>query len=483
MSLRRSGVLLTAAMAMALATDASRHASAQQGNPPPVANLAAKYRLVERFTTQESKPGYVGQYQVKFRETISSDDRGGYARTIQFSERPAAVPDDRRPTEIVRHYDSFQVNPPVADKAGRRLLDGLTIWCRDVPGKPPLVISLTPNRPLEDKEYEFAITNHYVSRLNFVLGVEPVRIADSWRVGFTGVNALTNLADVVQGELTATLSEVRPHPGGNGEQAVIDISGRLQQQRVDNAPNETAVRARLLFAFTPTPAQGGGDPNLVDCYGAIEKVSLAQVTTTPNPKTGKDSWIKRELELDRRFPGSAPLLTIPEPPPTATVENSWLTGSSANKDFSLRHPQDFDFQVVSPTRLVLLRPSLTNPEDRMMSDFISFDFYRTTIQPEAAFDTLKAEWKQKKLDVLPGRTHRLPEVDWPGLAVHQMTAVLKTPAQEGDLASPRRYCNCYVVQFTKAGSVVAFASTFSERNAEFEKQVEAILRTLKVGAQ
>lgn len=490
---RRSDIPLVAALAWAALTpglataqapaaEPAQQPAAPAPAPAPVGSLTARYRIQERFTARDDKGGggTIGQNQVAFRETSSSEDDGEKGtRVIQaiYSERPAVVSpvDERVVTDSVRHYTSVTITPdPWKGRTDRRPLNDLTIWYRTVAGDVPAVLVLTPGRALREEEYKFAINYDFVTNLSFLLPDLPVRIGETWNVVRSGAIALVN-DEVRNGTLTGKLAEVRAHPTAPGLQvAVIDVTGRIATG-FERDLRDTTIRARIQFAFAP-PARP--DEATIDAPGFIEKLTLAQVSNLTIPGQTQKKGFKRELVLERKKPGSDPPLAIPDPAPEATPENSWLTYTDLQGRYNLRHPQGF--QPSFPpggTNVVDLKRFHADVRD----DIIRLEFVtKPETKPEASFKKLVEEWRSKGIEVLPGLSERLPAADWPDLAVYHMEAALTS--EDPAVGRPvRRYFDAYVLQFPRNVSVFASATTFLDQPAGFRKQVETMLKTIKLG--
>ena len=153
--------------------------------PRIVGDLTARYRLQERYTNRAERApaGATGQYQVAFRETTSVDDPQGEgtpdrAGHLQREARRGLARGRALVTDCIRHYNSVTITPdPWKNRTDRRPLEDLTLWCRDVTGEVPLVMVLTPDRPLREEEYKFAINYDFVTDLAFLLPEQ----ARAWR--------------------------------------------------------------------------------------------------------------------------------------------------------------------------------------------------------------------------------------------------------------------------------------------------------------
>ena len=490
MSHRRSGVPLLAALALLAgsnlrAQEPAKTPAVEPGAPKIVSDLAARYRLVERYSNplEKAPPGSVGQFQVAFRETTTYDDpKATEPRVVQaiFSERPVDVSpvDERIVTDSIRHYTSVTITPdPWKDRKDRRPLEDLTIWYREVTGEAPLVLVLSPDRLLREEEYKFAINYAFVKNFAFLLPEQPVRVGEAWKVSPAGTVALTN--DVLRGgTLTAKLTEVRVYPKDpKTHVAVITVSGKLVTGDLD--VSDTTVSARIEFAFVPA-GQGDG---IIDAPGAVDKVRRSQVSVLRVPGLTKAPTKKSELSLDRRRPGNDPPLTIPKTAPQPTPENSWLTFVESKGRYQLRHPQGFQPEYHAN------RPNQPNTIDLEYShgDEAPPDIVRMTYvdkpqgRPEDSFKILVDEWRKQGVDVQLGLSEKLPDADWPGLSVHHMEAAL-TETDPKTRRPTRRYFDAYVIGFPRNVSLFIVATTYQDQPETFRSQVRTMLKTLKLGA-
>src|SRR5262249_33428393 len=103
------------------------------------------------------------------------------------------------------------------------------------------------------------------------------------------------------------------------------------------------------------------DPEIVEARGYISKVHMTRRLSSPVDEDGRlQQIVTRELQVQRRkfvgAPGSpeAGLLPVPEPPPTADENNSWLLEDDDPQGrFHFRHPQELAVQLNEPDALVL----------------------------------------------------------------------------------------------------------------------------------
>ncbi len=447
-----------------------------------VANISAFYRLRERYTTGTTKedPEAVGQTQVAFRETTSTDDpQDKVPRVVQaiFAERPASLSpvDDRAVIDSIRAYSSVDIKPdPWKGRTDRRPLNDLTIWYRTVAGDVPAVMVLSPGRALREEEYKFAINYDFVSNLAFLLPDLPKQVGQTWNVERPGAVALLN-DEVRTGNLTAKLVDIRTRPKDPDRQtAIIEITGQVTTG-FDRDLRSTAVRAQVDFVFTPAKR----DASNIDGFGFIEKLSLAQASTLSIPGQTQTRKFNRKLVLERKNPGDGPALDIPNPAPEMTEENSWLTFTDPKNRYHVRHPQGFQptFPPGSANVVDLKRYHSDSPDDIVRLEYVE----KATASPETSFKTLIDDWRAKGIEVLPGLSERLPDKDWPGMSAYHLEAALTSADPQGGPAV-RRYFDAYVIQFARDVTVFVSATTFQEQPAEFRAQVLGLLRTLKLGA-
>lgn len=462
---------------------------AKPGDPAPAPNapksvgdLTVRYRLQERFTNREAPVplSMIGQFQVGFRETFTTPDaiqKENRTRVTQaiFSERPVVInpSDERVVTDSVRHYSKISMSPdPWKGRTDRRPLDDLTIWYRQVSGDVPLVMVLTPGRSLRDEEYRFAINYAFVTDLAFVLPDSPIRIGDKWKINPTGATALVN-DEIREGSLAGKLVEIHAHPTDPKLQvAVLNISGKvvtgLGQDIFDNG-----INARLDFVFVPGEKENGTR----DAPGAIEKLLLAQVGELRVPGGVRSRTRKRDLNFEMKRPGTDPLLTIPRPTPQPTPENAWLTFSDPKGRFHIRHPQEFEPKLIADPNVIRLLHLRADGGDAVDVKYVE----KPTSQPEVLFKTLVEEWRKgiPGVDVQLGISERLPAAEWPDTSVSHMEAALNYVDPQG--RPVHRLFDAYYLLFPQNISLQVTATTFQEQPDAFRAQVQAMLKTAKLG--
>ena len=391
---------------------------------------------------------------------------------------------------VVRRYEAFRVTPaPSAAPSGGRLLEGLTLWYRPRAGQAPQILNLTEKATLRDLEYNVAARQVYLPDLTAALPALPSRIGERWKLPLTAVQALLGERPTRGEPLTATLLEVKPAEKGPMWVAVIGVTGRAFLQ-----VGETLVNARIHFAFSPPttadsgPGRAPAEAGTVDARGAITEVRLALATTVglaaPDDRLRRTQT--RELVLERQRGTGGPPLAIPEPSPTATEENSWLTYDDPKGRFHFRHPQDFrpaPRAGADSVDLVQFRPEglgVVTLQMQAKGDDPAVD--RQDLDPETHRARLNAEWAEQRLEVKRGPVGWLPEADWAesGLKVYRIEADLKPLGDPAAGGQPRHF-DYYLVLSRRAESLIVAATTVQDPSLGFRDQVEAIIKTYKLG--
>ena len=452
-------------------------------------DLSTRYRFRERYTPSPTPPeGTIGQYRVALRETDTTTvdrPRATPTRrdlTIQatYQERPAEISllDDRQVTAAVRRYESVRIDPEPPDPpAGPKLFEGLTVWFKDRPGDVPLVLSLTPGRPLREREYLFAARQVFVPDLAFALPELPVRVGDPYRVSRAGAEAL--LAGTVrEGTLEGKLLHIRPEAQGPSGQmmATFDITGRAV---IDLGPADVHAQSRFVCAPVPAAASTARVP-IMDSPGQIVRLSLAyELDTGPAPAGGEAQparmRLRRELVLHRTTTDPGRMLAIPTVPPVPTPENSWLTYQDPKGRFRFQHPQElFPQPDPEPDLVRLIHPRRTAP------DLVAIELRP---QSELDLDKLRESWlaaqKADGLQTVAVSSGPLPAADWPGgWKVSRFEAAL-LPAAGAPPGSGRAHFVGYVLLTGRDTGLYVESYTVQDPPAPFHQQVEAMLKTFQ----
>jgi hypothetical protein len=465
-------------------------ARGQETAPPPTASatpdLAARYRLHEVYTDgtrgARGAPGAINGHRVAFRETIfwiienpqAAPSRKEATTHVIYSERPAEVSnlDERMVSAAVRRYESVRLDPLPEGRAPRPpLFDNLTIWFEERTGDPPLVLALTPGRRLRDREYMLASRQVFVPSLAFALPDLPLRIGDSYEVGRRGIEALIAVP-VSRGSVRGTLQSVQDDPASPGrKKATLDLIGR-----VDTARGTTSIHALILFSFANVDAIA--NTNVRDAVGRIDSLSLAQEASGPADANERlKMHLRRELVLERRALADPNALAIPNPAPTATVTNSWLSYEDPEGLFRFEHPQEF--QAAPGTEeetLDLVRFAAEGP------DVISV---RLLKKGEIDADKLRAgrfaSWADDGVKPVAGAAGWLPERLWPGRRVYRFEAALPMsddPTKPAAGPSSRIHFDGYVIQTGQDNGLYVESTTPQDDPGPFRVLVEQMIKTV-----
>ena len=254
-------------------------------------------------------PGAIGQYRVAFRDSLTEtlEQRKGAPKassaTLQmiFSERVirANPRDDRMITDVVRRYETVRVLPAPPTRQAKPYvpLEGMTLWFQQRPGVSiyPLVLDLTPSRPLREEDYGRAMALYYqvnMTQLAFLLPDLPTRTGESWQIPKSGAQALLGKPVAGGGGLVGKLLEVKADPKGGPSIAIFSVTGHTRTDEGD-----MAVNAMVEFSFAP-PAPAGpaaaakeAEPadaarrNVIDARGGIVRIRSAQTYSGPRPDT------------------------------------------------------------------------------------------------------------------------------------------------------------------------------------------------------
>ncbi len=330
-----------------------------------------------------------------------------------------------------------------------------------------------------------------VSDLSYLLPEFPVQLYDVWPLDRRGLSALLT-EPVAQANVRAKLADVRPAEAGTGGEqvAIIDLSGQVVTRQ-----GPTQLNAQVEFTFTPAPSAGAAAAAPVaadapvDGHGGISKVRLAQVTTVP--RQGAEGPLggstRRELILQRRWPGDGPALDQPATPPQPTPENSWLTYVDLEGRFSVRYPQEYshDYEV-GLHNLVALRKMAGPAAERPDSLVLAF-FDDQQPRADTVFPGFFEKHRQYGFEVRSTQPITLPAAQWPGMEVRRVEAAL-TPNPNAAATNPaagqlpqRLHFDGYLLLFGRNAALTAEAVTAQDRAATFRDEVEAILKTFRLG--
>jgi hypothetical protein len=501
-----------AVLAVGAGAVAQEPAAPAQGAPAAGSTqpLSAKYRFIEGYGVAEDlgRPDRLVQYQVGSIETIRSEtekprgapDRQEIEYRTIYTERAARLGRLGEVTDAVRRYDSFraggaaQALPQMAI-----LMRGLSLWYHARAGGPAELISLTPNRPIRQLEYETALSQIFFPRLTAVFPPRPVRVADTWTITRAAAQALLGQVKTVGDfQLEATLAQVDKAPQGTAMMAMIDISGILNLEE-----GEGAVRARLWFLFEPTamaaaapsatasPSARSGagaaasDREVVEARGYITKLNMSRRLSKPLDDAGRLQEIgTRELLLQRRrvTAGTADFvpLAVPEKPPAEEI-NSWLLYDDPDGRFHLRHPQELSIEVQEPDALVLQYVHPDGKSDTVIIGAVPRDADsardRKSSDPQVFVREVQQNSARYGGELVNGEMGWLPDPVWAPLKrrVYRYEAALKREN------APRHYLDAYVVQFARGDQFRVQAMTDRDDHLVFRNQAEGVIRSLELG--
>lgn len=497
-----------AAFALAWAVLAGPTSARGQAAPPaaggadadgfePVVDVTTRYRLVEAYSVKPgpSGAGGLGRYKVAIRDTTrrTTDRPQGAPEQVEgtfraiFDEQAAAIGTDGRVSATIRRYDAVRMaGLPQTKGDARNPFEGLLIWYQVRPVDPPLVLSLTPGRPLREVEYQQVAIGVFMPALIGLLPGLPTRVGDTWRVPQAAAQVLLSERLGRGGELRGRFEEVRRNPTTGARRAIFSIGGRATTDGRGQVPDgDTAINARIVFAIPPVndPAAAAAAPKdegQLEVRGGIASIKLGSTTTAPAPDApaggGRLRQVdRRELVIERQLDPAGDPLPVPDAAPEPTVDNSWVTFDEPSGRFQFRHPQEMQArQTTGPgdDGVDLIRPRPTGPDQiRLVPRPADQD-------PELVRKQLDADWRELGLEVIRGPFGPLPEADWPGRRVYRIEASLK-PAAGSNIKDLRLHFNAYVIKYTGKATLYAETTTPSDPPLAFRQQAEDVLRTFR----
>ena len=465
-----------------------------------VADLAARYRFSERYTTDDEHtgPGVVGSCRVALLEVVKDSvesaqgapRRAESSRQAIFTERPVEVLGPGVVASTSRTFEGFRARPEDASKTmGPRPLDALTAYVRPKNGELPLILSQADGRVLTEFEYEVISRQVFVPQLATLLPSQAVRVGDSWRLPRRAVQSLLGEPWIQDDNLNGKLAEVRKEVGGPRMVAAIAVSGK-----VSGPSGESTVNAEVLFTFLPesslkafsTKSSFPPRPteDVIEARGAITELRMARQASGPLPGPGRLRFrSNRELTMHRQLGLGANGVAPPSrgKAPESTEANSWLVHLDPSGRYALRHPQDLLLPdrtqpPPEPNTTLLIR---TGREGR---DMLQVEFVARTLKPEDLKKELADKYAMLKMDVIKGAEEWLPEADWPRMKVHRIEAALKGADTKAAKAagSLRIHFDGYLVLFGQSASILVVATTSRESAAPFRDEVEKILKSIQL---
>lgn len=480
-------------------------------------DLTTRYRFREESTANpsaEAAQGELPAYRVASRETIRTESTvtGGVPKVEEqtwqmiFTERPASVNAFREINGVVRRYDAVRIAPaPKTDATSKEpaLLQGLELWCQQRAAEGPMVLCLTPQRELREREFLMAASQVFVPALANIMPVLPARVGDTWKINPGSASALVGTAIGNNSALVGQLLEVRLPPKGVTAmgQALVKVSGR-----VTTPLGTPVIHAQVKYRFatlddaaaaSPAPAVSKDQPKepatakesveaktspadgaVSTVHGSVTQVTLAQSMVLAD--AAKRLAITRQLVLERQSASEAKVANppaIPNPAPRPTPANSWLVYVDPDKLFTLRHPQDLRVRPLNDYGTVeLIRPRGDAPDVVTLRPAP-----RTQLNPDELRQGRAEVWRDEGLEAIPGTAGYLPEAQWPGVRAYRFEAVLKATGPTA-AKSPRIHFGGYVLQFTQNASLYVEATSTQDNPAAFRDEVEAMLKTFRFSA-
>lgn len=485
------------------APPAAKEAQPPADLPRQVGDLTTRYRFIERYAPDPARAGArdLLQYRVASKDVLKrmtekpqgSPDRAESTVQVIYTERPAQVSPTGQVADVVRNYDAVRISPaPDVKPSTPRPLESLTMWYHNRSSGMPFLMTLTPNHPLTEVEYNMTRHLVFTPDLAGALPTLPSRVGDRWRIPRSASRVLLGGRTLNEGEgLVGTLIDVRKSENGSDMVALIGVSGR---SLVGVTGRDTLLNARIKFSFAPPAADANSRASTdgaVDARGAITELRMARTTTMLNPVgNGRlKSTLTWELLLERKIQVGAPTITLPAPPPAPTVDNSWLTYDDPSGRFHFRHPQE-------------LLPPEDLPPDSDMLQFVDSGAGATegriltlafqakdddpavdkaNRDPDFHVKDLNEQWARDHKDVLRGKNGWLPEHDWTPykMKVYRIEAALRNAGAGRDV--PRIFLDHYLVLFGGTDSLVVEAMTGLDDPLPYRKQVEDLLKTFRLG--
>ena len=263
------------------------------------------------------------------------------------------------------------------------------------------------------------------------------------------------------------------------------------------AEADSSTRGRSLVPLIGEPAAGkiGGDKTnqgYFDAKGYISKISLAQEITKAQPESdGRlKEFVRREVLLERRMSASdAPSsLTVPNPLPTPTQENSWLVYDDPEGRFHLSHPQEMIIVRQYPDGGIDLLDRRPDGQDVVTINLLpkTGDPQRDRLaaDPMQEKKRLEEEWKRRGEKVVPSHTDGwLPEAEWKKLnrRVYRIEAALLAQDDPSAPASGRIYLDQYIVQFNRGDTLKVRAMTTRDPHTAFRGMAETLIKNFELG--
>jgi hypothetical protein len=467
--------------------------------------LSTSFKFVERYGIEHdpNRPQVLTQYRVGMIETTKYEieraqgtpERAQRSRIIIYAERAAKVGKLGELLGLVRRYDTVVLRDLVQSRPlNPPLLQGLTVWYQLRPPLRPQIVSLSPDRPIREDEYEMIEGEVSMCNLSAFLPTAAKRVSETWEIAPSAVQIVSGRPPDKDGyEMTGTLERVTRSADGLSGVAQIGIAGKFD---VEGKPG--AFHAQIDFMFVPrglaTPARGAvaGASEVLYAEGSIKRALLSFIRVQNLPDS--DGRLKHrhtiELTMERRpmalMPGErgpepAPLV-LPNPSPTPTESNSWVVFDDPEGRFHFEHPQEylqvhpaipvrsrFEFVDKRPgagdAALILGVPAKTgNPASEQV--------FR---EPAGLQKSLDAEWVTEQYDVTRGPAGWLDDAAWKDSKrrVYRIEAALKLQEKKP------LYADVYFVEFNQTQRIVVYSYTERADHLAIRARVEDVIKSFQ----
>lgn len=437
-------------------------------------------------------PGAIGQYKVKFQETlrITGDNPGGAPKVQQsvvvasYSERPDEVVDDgeSRVLSVVRRYDGVRhsLDAKAAPKPVPEMA-GATFWIKHRPEVRPLILNLDPSKDFRFDSYHLMSSEVFVPDLASLLPNGSIQVGvnyDVTRDGGAGAVALVGSKVWLGFEgqrLSAKLVEVRPGREGKPWQAIFDVVG---------ADTVAGIHAQLTFAFEPPPAEelavaknkADDAKALIHARGAIVEVLLATDMTTARPDRRLKDKVHRELVLRRSLADAGEPIKLPDATPEPSEENSWLTFIDPQNRYHLRIPQALNYDNRATTADTVLF-SMPSDDGNTVQELAIQCGTNAEISPRDALERFFIQLRSEGQVVKPEPAERAQT--WGNLRVEVRRAKIRNPDDPKDENAENFFG--YAIRAPGNLTFLARARTLQPNPAEFRATVEDVLKTIRPG--
>jgi hypothetical protein len=473
-----------------------------------LSDLTARYRFFEKFTTSDesASAGVAGTSKIAIIEVVKESIEIAKAapkvtettRHSIFIERPFEINAVNNVNSILRSYQGFKIKGGEAHGMDGQPLEGLTVLIRPRLADLPQILSLTEARPLNEVEYGIIAHQMFIPQISQLLPGQVVRIGDNWKINRRASQALLADPFLVGEGLLGELTEIRKEVDGPRLVAVIAITGKLATPMGD-----CSINAELLFtflgesslksfstkpSFPPRPSE-----DIINCRGSITEIRLGSLTSGFLPGNGRLRFhLNRSVTMHRLIglpEGAEPLprlKQIPEP----TDANSWLTFTAPNYKYSFQHPQDLlslerNLALPEPKNSFMTRATREG-RDILQIELLPGNFTPEDLKKEMAekYKALTEKFRQIGSNVIKGEEVWLPEKEWPAtMKVHRIDSEVKLvdpKAKSVSAGKDRIHFDGYLILNGQNSTIVAIASTTRDSVGPYRKEIEQILRSIRL---